>query len=116
MPRSRRRMTPGRWRPAPPPPETLASFIYTSGSTGKPKGVLVTHANVVRLMRATEPTFGFGPGDVWTLFHSYAFDFSVWEIWGALLYGGRLFVVSYETSRTPAAFYQLLVREQVTVV
>ncbi|HEX8275310.1 MAG TPA: amino acid adenylation domain-containing protein, partial [Longimicrobiaceae bacterium] len=97
-------------------PESLAYVIYTSGSTGRPKGVMVTHANVVRLFRATEPWFGFGAEDVWTLFHSYAFDFSVWEIWGALLYGGRLVVVPYLTSRSPEAFHALLRREGVTVL
>ena len=70
-------------------PDNLAYVIYTSGSTGTPKGVAVTHANVVRLFTATEHWFRFGQRDVWTLFHSFAFDFSVWEIWGALLYGGR---------------------------
>jgi amino acid adenylation domain-containing protein len=93
-----------------------AYVIYTSGSTGRPKGVVVTHANVVRLMAATDGWFGFGPDDVWTLFHSYAFDFSVWELWGALLYGGRLVVVSYWVSRSPEAFLELLVRERVTVL
>ncbi|HEX7242481.1 MAG TPA: amino acid adenylation domain-containing protein, partial [Longimicrobiaceae bacterium] len=97
-------------------PESLAYVIYTSGSTGRPKGVLVTHANVVRLFRATEAWFGFGADDVWTLFHSYAFDFSVWEIWGALLYGGMLVVVPYLTSRSPEAFHRLLVEEGVTVL
>ena len=81
--------------------DDLAYVIYTSGSTGKPKGVLVTHANVMRLFSATDPWFAFGPDDVWTLFHSYAFDFSVWEIWGALLYGGRLVIVPYWVSRVP---------------
>ncbi|MGJ3561529.1 AMP-binding protein [Streptomyces sp. INA 01156] len=57
-------------------------MIYTSGSTGRPKGVVVPHGNVARLFSATDHWFGFGPDDVWTLFHSYAFDFSVWEIWG----------------------------------
>ncbi|HXA51330.1 MAG TPA: amino acid adenylation domain-containing protein, partial [Candidatus Acidoferrum sp.] len=66
-------------------PEDVAYVIYTSGSTGKPKGVIVTHANVARLFTSTDHWFGFGPNDVWTLFHSFAFDFSVWEIWGALL-------------------------------
>ncbi|HEV2149751.1 MAG TPA: amino acid adenylation domain-containing protein, partial [Longimicrobiaceae bacterium] len=104
-----------------PLPETagpggLAYVIYTSGSTGRPKGVQVTHANVVRLFTATEPWFGFGEDDVWTLFHSYAFDFSVWEIWGALLHGGRLVVVPWETSRSPEAFRELLARERVTVL
>ncbi|MBV9772320.1 MAG: amino acid adenylation domain-containing protein, partial [Gemmatimonadetes bacterium] len=97
-------------------PGNTAYVIYTSGSTGRPKGVVVTHANVVRLFRATEDRFGFGERDVWTLFHSYAFDFSVWELWGALLYGGRLVVVPYEVSRDPAGFRALLARERVTVL
>ncbi|HEU4452819.1 MAG TPA: amino acid adenylation domain-containing protein, partial [Longimicrobium sp.] len=97
-------------------PESLAYVIYTSGSTGKPKGVQVTHANVVRLFAATDHWFGFGAEDVWTLFHSYAFDFSVWEIWGALLYGGRLVVVPFEVSRSPEEFYALLETERVTVL
>jgi amino acid adenylation domain-containing protein len=95
-------------------PKNLAYVIYTSGSTGKPKGCEITHANVVRLFTATEHWFGFSPADVWTLFHSHAFDFSVWEIWGALLYGGRLVVVPLETARSPAAFLRLLSAEQVT--
>ncbi|WP_068925909.1 amino acid adenylation domain-containing protein [Planobispora rosea] len=97
-------------------PGNAAYVIYTSGSTGRPKGVPVTHHNVVRLMSATDHWFGFGPGDVWTLFHSYAFDFSVWELWGALLYGGRLVVVPYEVSRSPEDFLELLARERVTVL
>ncbi|HEX8617625.1 MAG TPA: amino acid adenylation domain-containing protein, partial [Thermoanaerobaculia bacterium] len=82
-------------------PENAAYVIYTSGSTGRPKGCVVTHANVSRLMRQTESLYAFGDRDVWTLFHSAAFDFSVWEIWGALLYGGRLVVVPYAVSRAP---------------
>src|ERR1051325_1184982 len=100
----------------PSTPDTAAYVIFTSGSTGKPKGVTVTHHNVTRLFRQTEPWYGFNSTDVWTLFHSYAFDFSVWEIWGALLYGGRLVIVPYETSRSPAMFYELLSRERVTVL
>ncbi|MFI9764405.1 amino acid adenylation domain-containing protein [Streptomyces sp. NPDC051963] len=96
-------------------PEHPAYVIYTSGSTGRPKGVLIPHRNVVGLFTATED-FAFGPDDVWTLFHSYAFDFSVWELWGPLLYGGRLVVVPYDVSRSPADFLQLLAREQVTVL
>jgi len=98
------------------PPDALAYVIYTSGSTGRPKGCLVTHANVARLLRATEATFGFGPEGVWTLFHAAAFDFSVWEIWGALAYGGRLVVVDPATARDPAAFRRLLAEERVTVL
>ncbi len=96
--------------------ENSAYVIYTSGSTGTPKGVVVTHANVVRLFSATRQWFNFDANDVWTLFHSYAFDFSVWELWGALLYGGRLVIVPYLVSREPAAFYQLLLNERVTVL
>ncbi len=97
-------------------PSNLAYVIYTSGSTGKPKGCLVTHANVVRLMQATEQWFHFDSRDVWTLFHSHAFDFSVWEIWGALLYGGRLVVVPYLVSRSPDQFHELLRTQGVTVL
>ncbi|MEM7356061.1 MAG: amino acid adenylation domain-containing protein, partial [Acidobacteriota bacterium] len=106
--------------PAPPAvrarPDHLAYVIYTSGSTGKPKGTLVTHGHLGRLLDATEPWFHFDPSDVWTLFHSLAFDFSVWELWGALAYGGRLVVVPWQLSRSPAAFAELLERQRVTVL
>ncbi|MFB4394994.1 MULTISPECIES: AMP-binding protein, partial [unclassified Pseudomonas] len=97
-------------------PDNLAYVIYTSGSTGKPKGTLLAHRNVLRLFSATDRGFGFGPQDVWTLFHSYGFDFSVWEIFGALLYGGRLLVVPQDTTRSPREFYQLLCEQGVTVL
>jgi amino acid adenylation domain-containing protein len=96
--------------------DNLAYVIYTSGSTGNPKGVLVTHGNVTRLFAATNDEFKFNENDVWTFFHSFAFDFSVWEIWGALLYGGRLVVVPYLVSRSPREFYELLRAERVTVL
>ena len=96
--------------------DPLAYVIYTSGSTGRPKGCLVTHGNVLQLLIGTEPWFGFGPRDVWSFFHSHAFDFSVWEIWGALAYGGRVVVVPYLTSRAPREFLNLLSREGVTVL
>nr|WP_054062861.1 non-ribosomal peptide synthetase [Pseudomonas fuscovaginae] len=96
--------------------DNLAYVIYTSGSTGKPKGALLPHSNVLRLFDATRHWFGFDSQDSWTLFHSYAFDFSVWEIFGALLHGGRLVVVPYAVSRSPEAFHALLCDEQVTVL
>ncbi|WP_133961398.1 non-ribosomal peptide synthetase [Burkholderia pseudomallei] len=113
-----------RWREMPPTnPEVasqhvhhLAYVIYTSGSTGRPKGVMVEHAQVVRLFGATQAWFGFDERDVWTLFHSHGFDFSVWELWGALLHGGRLVIVPTEVTRTPSAFFALLCAEGVTVL
>ncbi|MFD9356166.1 amino acid adenylation domain-containing protein [Streptomyces sp. NPDC060031] len=97
-------------------PDHTAYVIYTSGSTGRPKGVPVTHRNVLRLLASCAADFDFGPDDVWTLFHSYAFDFSVWELWGALLHGGRVVVVPFATSRSPQDFLGLLVAERVTVL
>jgi amino acid adenylation domain-containing protein len=96
--------------------DNLAYVIYTSGSTGKPKGVLITHRNIVRLFEATWPWYRFDEHDVWTMFHSCAFDFSVWELWGALIHGGRLIVVPYMVSRSPREFYELLHRERVTIL
>ncbi|MFI6340987.1 amino acid adenylation domain-containing protein [Streptomyces sp. NPDC050535] len=96
--------------------DDLAYVIYTSGSTGTPKGVAIEHRNLISRLTGTEEEFRFGPNDVWTLFHSIAFDFSVWEIWGALAYGGRLLVVDWETSRNPVAFARLLVEQRVTVL
>ncbi|MEV3966476.1 amino acid adenylation domain-containing protein, partial [Nocardia sp. NPDC050193] len=103
-------------RLAPLHPDNIAYVIYTSGSTGRPKGVAVAHRTVVRLFANTEREFGFGAEDVWTLFHSYAFDFSVWELWGPLLFGGTLVVVDYYTSRSPQQFLELLRAERVTVL
>ena len=103
-------------RAVPGDPGDLAYVIYTSGSTGRPKGVEVSHANAARLFAVIRQSFLFGPDDVWTLFHSIAFDFSVWELWGALAFGGRLVVVPGSTVRSPEAFYELLRRERVTVL
>ena len=96
--------------------DDVAYVIYTSGSTGRPKGVEVAHRNVTALFDAASPQFGISADDVWTVFHSYAFDFSVWEIWGALLHGGRIVAVPFATSRTPAEFAKLLVDERVTML
>jgi amino acid adenylation domain-containing protein len=101
---------------AAPLADNLAYVIYTSGSTGRPKGSPISHRNVTRLLAATADLFGFGESDVWTLFHSLSFDFSVWELWGALASGGRLVVVPYWVSRSPEEFYRLLCRERVTVL
>ncbi|MGP3976838.1 amino acid adenylation domain-containing protein [Streptomyces sp. 8N114] len=94
----------------------LAYVIYTSGSTGLPKGVMVEHRNMSRFFVAAQEWFGYRTGDVWTLFHSFAFDFTVWEMWGALLHRGRLVVVTQEVARSPKDFYALLCAEGVTVL
>ena len=99
-----------------PAPDDIAHIIYTSGTTGVPKGVAVTQHNVTQLFDALEVGFELGPGQVWTQFHSYAFDFSVWEIWGALLHGGRLVVVPESVTRSPEDFHALLVAEHVSVL
>ncbi len=103
-------------RTAPSDPEAAAYLIHTSGSTGTPKGVVVSHANVVRLFAASAEHFTFRASDVWTLAHSYAFDFSVWEIWGALLHGGTLVIVPLAVVADADAFYALLCDERVTVL
>jgi amino acid adenylation domain-containing protein len=97
-------------------PDQAAYVIYTSGSTGQPKGCVISHRNVLNLMASASALHGYHENDVWTLFHSYSFDFSVWEMWGALLSGARLVVVPYLKSRDPEAFYRLLEDEAVTVL
>src|SRR5690606_29143921 len=100
----------------PTSPEADAYVIYTSGSTGRPKGVAMPHRGVTALFAGAAADLRFGPEDVWTLFHSYAFDFSVWEIWGPLLHGGRLVVVDHDVVRDPERFRALLSDEGVTVL
>jgi amino acid adenylation domain-containing protein/thioester reductase-like protein len=97
-------------------PSEVAYVLYTSGSTGKPKGVLVTHENVVCLFESLKRVMSFSNADIWSLFHTYCFDISVWEIWGALLFGGKLVIVPYAATQDPFLFYQLLLNEQVTVL
>ncbi|WP_227013950.1 non-ribosomal peptide synthetase [Paenibacillus psychroresistens] len=97
-------------------PDDLAYIIYTSGTTGKPKGVMIEHRNVIRLLYNDQMPFDFKANDVWTLFHSFCFDFSVWEMYGALLYGGTLIVVAKEVAQDPKQFVQLLKKEQVTIL
>ncbi|MCK8612926.1 non-ribosomal peptide synthetase [Gordonia sp. C13] len=98
------------------PADSRAYVIYTSGSTGRPKGVEITHRDVVTLIDAAADDFEFSASDVWTMFHSYAFDFSVWEMWGPLLSGARLVVIDRDLARDPRAFLDVLVTEQVTVL
>ncbi|MEN1935219.1 amino acid adenylation domain-containing protein [Paenibacillus sp. 102] len=97
-------------------PSDLAYIIYTSGSTGNPKGVMIEHRNVVRLLFNDNNLFDFNANDIWTMFHSMCFDFSVWEMYGALLYGGKLIIVPPNVARDTTAFLQLLKEHRVTVL
>ncbi|MGW3238903.1 amino acid adenylation domain-containing protein [Streptomyces olivaceus] len=93
-----------------------AYVIYTSGSTGRPKGVVVPHSGVVTLLAHTQADMGFGPDDVWVQFHSFSFDFAVWELWGALAHGGELLVPEYALTRSPVDFHRLVREHRVTVL
>jgi nonribosomal peptide synthetase DhbF len=97
-------------------PDHAAYVIYTSGSTGNPKGVVVTHRSLHNLFNAVDENLHFNASDVWTMFHSYAFDFSVWEIWGALIYGGHLVIVPHLVARAPEEFCDLVHKEGVTIL
>jgi len=93
-----------------------AYVIYTSGSTGRPKGVVVPHSSVVTLLANTRPAMDFGPHDIWVQFHSFSFDFAVWELWGALAHGGELLVPEYGLTRSPVDFHRLVRERGVTVL
>ena len=97
-------------------PEDLIYIIYTSGSTGTPKGVMLCHRNVVRLIKNADFKFNFSQDDIWTMFHSVAFDFSVWELYGCLLYGSKLILVPDSTAKDPDKFLHLLRHENVTIL
>ncbi|MFD8114168.1 amino acid adenylation domain-containing protein [Streptomyces microflavus] len=99
-----------------PRPQDPAYVIYTSGSTGRPKGVVVPHAAVATLLANTRPDMGFGPDDVWVQFHSFSFDFAVWELWGALAHGGELLVPEYGLTRSPVDFHRLVQERGVSVL
>ncbi|WP_459758654.1 AMP-binding protein, partial [Mycobacterium riyadhense] len=107
---------PGTGLPA-PAADNIAYIIYTSGTTGTPKGVAINHHNITQLLDALDADkVPAGPGQVWTQCHSYAFDISVWEMWGPLLRGGRLVVVPEAVTRSPAELLALLVDERVSVL
>ncbi|MGV0774035.1 non-ribosomal peptide synthetase, partial [Mycobacterium syngnathidarum] len=97
-----------------PAADDVAYVIYTSGTTGVPKGVAVPHSNVTGLLTSLD--VGLPTAGVWSQWHSYAFDVSVWEIFGALLSGGRLVVVPDAVVGSPDELHALLVAEQVTVL
>ena len=97
-------------------PEDLIYIIYTSGSTGKPKGAMLCHRNVVRLFKNDAPLYDFSENDVWTMFHSVSFDFSVWEMYGALLFGGKLVIVPEAVARDTNLYLDLLRKEKVTIL
>ncbi|HEX2927041.1 MAG TPA: amino acid adenylation domain-containing protein [Ruminiclostridium sp.] len=97
-------------------PGDLAYIIYTSGTTGKPKGVMIEHRNITQLMHSSKKLFDFSDKDIWTMFHSYCFDFSVWEMYGALLYGGKLIVMPKSVIIDTKEFMKVLINEGVTVL
>ena len=103
-------------RTGPLHPDNSAYLVYTSGSTGRPKGVPTTHRNVARLFTSEGMDFDFSAEDVWTMVHDYSFDFAVWELWGALLCGGRLVVVSRADVLEPDALCALISREAVSIL
>jgi amino acid adenylation domain-containing protein len=96
--------------------DSLANIMYTSGSTGTPKGVMITHRNIYQLFKQTEQLFRFNENDIWSLFHSFGFDVSVWEIWGAFFHGGSLIIIPEDIVRSIGDFYEIISQEKMTVL
>lgn len=94
----------------------FAYVIYTSGSTGRPKGTMMTNINIGNLLNSTYKNFHQNDTDIWTLFHTYTFDFSAWEIYGCLTNGGKLIIVPRETTLNPAKMVDLIIKERVTIL
>lgn len=103
-------------QPTQPNADSLAYIIYTSGTTGVPKGVMTTHANIIRMYTASEAVFACGADDIWSVFHAYTFDFSVWEFWGGLLHGGGIVMIDELICRSPEAFINVMLQHKVTVL
>ncbi|MGD2089810.1 MAG: amino acid adenylation domain-containing protein [Candidatus Aminicenantes bacterium] len=97
-------------------PGSLAYVLYTSGTTGEPKGVSIEHKSVVNLITTAPSYYQIGTQDVWTMFHTYCFDVSVWEMYGALLYGGRLLIVPHHVSRDPGELLNMIIEKDVTIL
>ncbi|NTJ36669.1 AMP-binding protein, partial [Agrobacterium rhizogenes] len=97
-------------------PDNLAYVIYTSGSTGKPKGAMGIHEKVFKLFASTRHWLSYDQDDVWSFFHSFSFDFSVWELWGALLHGGSVVVITAEATKAPDLFFDAIQKHHVTVL
>ncbi|UCH97309.1 MAG: AMP-binding protein, partial [Candidatus Aminicenantes bacterium] len=97
-------------------PGDLAYIIYTSGTTGQPKGTLVEHRNIAGLMKTGKSLFDYNEQDVWTMYHSYCFDFSVWEMYGALLHGGKLVLIPHMMTRDPRQYLEMLRKKNVTIL
>jgi len=94
----------------------ICYLIYTSGTTGQPKGCCVTNSNLSNLFQGSLTKFNFNSDDHWIMAHSYGFDFSTWEIWGALLNGSTLYIPKRMSVKDSFKFYDILLKEKITVL
>ena len=93
----------------------LAYLVYTSGSTGMPKGVMIEHHNVLQLV-INEPCVEITPAESMVYCANPAFDASTWEVWGALLNGAKLLIVTQDELLDPVAFGALLDKESASIL